>query len=56
MIWRHTVDFAFLLVFESLVRSSFLLPQGLNHNHDWSTFVLEVKKTGPDHKKTKNCG
>src|SRR6267378_4523917 len=44
------------LVFESLVWSSFLVPQGFNHNHNWSAFLLEVKKTGPDCKKTADCG
>ena len=44
------------LVFESPVRSGFLTPQGLNRNRNRSTLVPEVKKTGPDHKKTKNRG
>jgi hypothetical protein len=44
------------LVFESPVWSGFLVPQGLNRNRNRSTFVPEVKKTGPDRKKTENRG
>jgi len=43
-----------LVIFKDTVWSGFLMPQGLNCNHHQFTFVLEVKKTGPDHKKTEN--
>jgi hypothetical protein len=46
----------YYLVFESPVWSGFLVPQGLNRNRNRSTFVPEVKKTGPDRKKTENRG
>jgi len=44
------------LVFESLVRSGFLMPKGFNCNHNWSSLFSEVKKTKPDCKKTTDHG
>jgi len=44
------------LVFESPVQSGFLTPQGLNQDRNQSTLFPEVKKTGPDHKKTTDHG
>ncbi|EDR03511.1 uncharacterized protein LACBIDRAFT_307282 [Laccaria bicolor S238N-H82] len=32
------------LVFKSPVWSGFLMPQGFNHNHNWSAFSPEVKR------------
>ena len=43
-------------MFESPVRSGFLTPQGLNRNHNRSAIFPEVKKTGPDRKKTADRG
>ena len=42
-----------VLVFESPVWSSFLMPKGFNRNLNRSAFFLEVKK--PD-RTAKNCG
>jgi len=44
------------IVFESPVWSSFLTPQGLNRDRNRSTLFPDVKKTGPDHKKTADRG
>ena len=44
------------VVFESPVRSGFLTPQGLNRNRNRSALSPEVKKTGPDRKKTADRG
>jgi len=43
------------VVLESPVRSGFLTPEGLDRDRDRSTFILEVKKTGPDRKKTETA-
>ncbi|EDQ99991.1 uncharacterized protein LACBIDRAFT_315013 [Laccaria bicolor S238N-H82] len=32
------------LVFESPVRSGFLMPRGINRNRNWSAFSPEVKR------------
>jgi len=44
------------VVFESPVQSGFLTPQGLNRDRNRSTLFPEVKKTGPDRKKTADRG